>query len=69
MDRQSVISSNVASVGYDAATRALEVEFRNGGVYTYRDVPAEVAAGLVAADSVGGYLSRYIKGRYAYGRG
>ena len=61
MQRIPVTSSNVESVGYDAATSTLEVEFRNGGVYQYFDVPASKHAGLLAASSVGGYLDAYIK--------
>jgi hypothetical protein len=41
MERQLVQSSNVYSVGYDAEKRRLEVEFVNGGVYEYLDVPPE----------------------------
>ena len=34
-------SSNIRSVGYDKKESLLEVEFNNGGVYQYADVPAE----------------------------
>ena len=33
MYRESVESSNIASIGYDEASRTLEVEFLNGSVY------------------------------------
>lgn len=61
MERQPVTSTNLASVGYDAATSTLEVEFRHGGVYQYSGVPSEVHAGLMAADSHGKYLDAHVK--------
>jgi uncharacterized protein len=68
MNRESVISSNVASVGYDPQTLTLEVEFLSGSVYQYFDVPESEHANLVGADTVGGYLNSNIKGRYRYAR-
>jgi len=68
MDREYVSSSTVASVGYDAETLTLEVEFIDGGLYQYFDVPEGEAEGLVGASSVGGYLNDNIKGRYRYAR-
>jgi len=62
--RQAVESQIVASVGYDRKTRLLEVEFRNGWIYEYEDVPAAVHTELMAAASHGGYLKRLIVNRY-----
>jgi hypothetical protein len=39
MNRISVNSSDLASVGYDPNTSMLEVAFRSGGVYQYFNVP------------------------------
>jgi hypothetical protein len=64
MERQRVQSSNVHSVGYDAEKRRLEVEFMAGGVYEYFDVPPETHAALLAAPSIGRYLSLEIKPRH-----
>lgn len=66
MDRVSVSSSNVASVGYDESLRILEVEFLNGAVYEYYDVPENVYQELVSASSVGGYLAQRVKKVYGY---
>ena len=41
MKRVAVDSSSIASVGYDSKAYVLEIEFRNGGVYRYLDVPAQ----------------------------
>jgi hypothetical protein len=68
MDRTPVTSSNVASVGYDPDTMTLEVEFNEGWVYQYFDVPDAEYRNLVSAKSVGTYLNQNIKGRYRFTR-
>lgn len=66
MNRTPVDSSNVASVGYDPDTLTLEVEFKNGSVYQYFDVPATVYQELMQASSVGTFMHANIKNRYRY---
>ena len=56
MNRTPVVSSNVASVGYDEDSLTLEIEFKNGTIYQYFDVSKNIYDGLIGADSVGGYL-------------
>ncbi len=68
MNRQSVSSSNIASIGYDANSQTLEIEFLNGGVYQYFDVPQYVYEDLMNAGSHGQYLARNIKGTYRYSK-
>ncbi|NMR36041.1 KTSC domain-containing protein [Chryseobacterium aquaticum] len=68
MNRQSVISSNIASIGYDTSSQTLEIEFLNGSVYQYFDVPQHVYNGLMSADSHGQYLAQNIKGVYRYSK-
>ncbi|WP_149088096.1 KTSC domain-containing protein [Pseudomonas prosekii] len=68
MERSPVSSSNVESVGYDEDSETLEVEFKNGTLYQYFDVPQSAFNGLVNADSVGVYLAENIKGVYRYSR-
>ncbi len=69
MRRKAVQSSNLASVGYDASAKILEVEFHHGGVYQYRGVPEGVYIGLMQAPSHGTYFDTYIKkGGYPYSR-
>jgi len=63
-----VQSSNVHSVGYDPASSTLEVEFNDGSIYHYFDVPASEHSGLMNASSKGSYLHSNIKGRYRYRR-
>ena len=64
MQREPVESSNVRSVGYDVQTKVLEVEFKNGGVYQYKDVPQETYTGLMASNSKGQFLNANIKNDY-----
>lgn len=67
MERKSVSSSNLRSVGYDAETRTLEIEFHDGGVYQYSNVPESIYNGLMSAGSKGSYFDSHIKkGPYQY---
>jgi hypothetical protein len=71
MDRHSVSSSHVAAVGWeaeeeDSKTGTLEVEFNDGAVYQYQDVPEGEFHLLREAGSVGTYLKDNIKGTYSY---
>jgi hypothetical protein len=68
MNRQPVSSSNIASIGYDANSQTLEIEFLNGGVYQYFDIPQHVYDELMNADSHGQYLAQNIKGVYRYSK-
>ncbi|WP_129668775.1 KTSC domain-containing protein [Phytoactinopolyspora endophytica] len=66
MRRKAVSSSVVASVGYDADSRTLEVEFHSGEVYRYLDVPEFDVARLLRAESLGRFLNEWIKPRYEF---
>lgn len=66
MYRQPVSSSNIAAIGYDQAMQILEVEFLNGSVYQYLNVPPPVHQALMAAGSHGTYLNSQIKGHYQF---
>jgi hypothetical protein len=68
MNRQSVSSSNIASIGYDEDSQTLEVEFLNGGVYQYFDVPKNVYDGMMSASSHGQFLAQNIKGNYRFSK-
>ena len=66
MERTAVRSRDIAIVGYDSKTSTLEVTFRNGGVYHYFGVPAEVYKTLMTAPSQGTYFNQDIKEKYPY---
>jgi hypothetical protein len=64
MERIPVSSRNLSSVGYDADSQTLEIEFNHGGVYQYAGVPEGEHQGLMSADSLGKYFNANIKDRY-----
>ena len=64
----SVASSNLASVGYDEATQTLEVEFLNGAVYQYYDVPETMYRQLMKTSSKGQFFHQYFRDVYPYSR-
>jgi hypothetical protein len=68
MRRVPVDSSSLASVGYDADTCVLELAFRQGGVYQYFDVPADVYQEFMAAESHGRYFTESIRPVYEFRR-
>ena len=68
MLRVPVLSSSIISLGYSPSSRILEVEFASGGVYQYEGVPDDVHRGLLAAESKGRHVHRFIKGRFPFQR-
>ena len=66
IERQPVVSSDVASIGYDEATQTLEIEFKATGVYRYFSVPKAVFEELKATPSPGKLFLQHIKGKYAW---
>lgn len=66
MEKYSVASSNIASIGYDEAAQTLEVEFLNGSVYQYYNVPINMFQRLMQDSSKGRFLNTYIKNAYPF---
>jgi hypothetical protein len=64
MQRETVKSSNIKSVGYDKITLVLEIEFRTGSIYQHPNVPAAVYVRLKAAPSKGRSFAARIKDRH-----
>ncbi|HEX7453800.1 MAG TPA: KTSC domain-containing protein [Polyangiaceae bacterium] len=64
MERTAVESKSVASVGYDSERFELEVEFHNGRVYRYEQVPIAAYRLLLQAPSVGEYINKVVKPRF-----
>lgn len=61
MDREPVESEALRSVGYDPRARILEIEFSDGDVYRYFDVPPELHLDLMRAPSHGAFFARRIR--------
>ena len=68
MQRIPVDSTDVVSVGYDAKTRVLEIEFGGSRIYQYTDVPPDVHERFMRADSFGTFFNTFISGHYRYDR-
>lgn len=68
MERTAVDSNNIASVGHDEDSQTLEVEFTNGSVYQYFDVPRHIFEAFLVAGSPGQFLASTIKGNYRFSR-
>ena len=68
MLRNPIASTNIVSIGYDAANETLEVEFLNGSVYQYFNVPTQLFDQLMLSRSKGQFLNVYIKNSYPYSR-
>lgn len=66
MERVSVSSFSLKSVGYDAAATELEVEFHTLPTCVYRDVAPQVHAALMTATLKGSYFDVFIRKRYAW---
>jgi hypothetical protein len=62
--RQVVDSSSLRSIGYDRRTQTLEVEFKNGGIYQYGGVSAEVWNQLRRAASIGRFFQTHVRDRF-----
>jgi hypothetical protein len=67
MNRKPVTSSQISSIGYNRSMEILEVEFNNGAVFQYSEIPEKIYCGLINASSIGSYFHRIIKlGNYSY---
>lgn len=66
MERTPVSSSNIASVGYEPDTSTLQVEFNNGTIYDYYDVPEETYTALIGAGSVGSFFHANIRNTFSF---
>lgn len=68
LNRTSVKSRSLRSIGYDPKTQTLEIQFIRGTIYQYFGVPASTHEKLIQAPSHGWYFNQFIKQRYRYRR-
>jgi hypothetical protein len=66
MIREPLRSTSLKSAGYDEAHRWLDVEFLNGDIYRYLDVPAEVYVDFCDAESHGRFYVKYIRDSFEF---
>jgi hypothetical protein len=62
--RVPVESSAIATVGYSKKLRALEIEFRNGSIYRYLEVPSDVYEALLNARSKARFYDENVRHKY-----
>jgi hypothetical protein len=62
--RQRVESSAIAAVGYSKRRHILEIEFINGAIYRYLDVPPAVHRDLMSAASKTRFYDSNIRRHY-----
>ena len=65
MERALVRSSNISSIGYEANSQTLEVEFHSGNIYQYNRVPEAVHDALMNARSHGAYFNDHVRDHYS----
>ena len=68
IQRTPVVSSSLASVGYDEQASVLEIEFRNGGIYRYSGVTKEFFAQFMTANSKGRFFTLKIRGKFSFSK-
>jgi KTSC domain len=68
MQRTPVSSSNIESIGYSPDIQLLEIEFKNGNVYQYFDIPQTTFDALMSASSHGTFFAASIRGVFRFAR-
>ena len=68
MKLKFVDSEMLIAAGYDEKSHTLQVVFRTGERYRYKNVPSSEYDGLMSAESKGQYMHKHIIGRYDYER-
>ena len=61
-------SSMVLGIRYDEGLKHLDVIFRTGEKYRYKNVPRSVFDELMSAESHGQYMHKKVLGRYDFQR-
>ena len=61
-------SQVIKSYDYDANNKILKIEFNNGSIYKYLDVPESIYQGLKESPSVGQYFNSNIREKFGCDR-
>jgi len=64
INRISVTSSHIRSIGYDLESKTLEIEFKSGDSFLYYTIDEELHLDLMNAESKGKFYNRYIRGQF-----
>ncbi|MEZ5007967.1 MAG: KTSC domain-containing protein [Chitinophagales bacterium] len=68
MKRKAITSTELAAVGYDNDKEILEVEFKNGAVYQFQEVPEYEYSAMLKAPLPAKYFNTYIRNDYEFKR-
>jgi hypothetical protein len=68
MRRERVSSSSIGSLGYDRSSSTMEVEFKDGRIYQYFDVPEVIFREFLTAPSIGSFFQQNVRGQFVYSR-
>lgn len=68
MQRRPLHTDRLRAAGYDAREQCLEIEFSDGEVRAYRQVPEEVARRFFASPNPAAYWEDRIADEYPSGR-
>lgn len=64
MRHHPVTSSRIASIGYDAGSRTLEIRFHDNSTYQYQNVPERIFSVFLTVVSKGRYYDGVVKGKF-----
>jgi hypothetical protein len=65
MNKHPVKSSRIASIGYDAGVRELEIQFKDGQLWRYRNVPEKTFHTFLTVVSKGRFYDGVIRNKFA----
>ena len=66
MVNQMVLSTEIEWIGYERRINMLQVEFIEGGVYQYQNVPERTYEDFLNAESHGRFFANRIKDHFPY---
>jgi KTSC domain len=66
--REAVASHGLAAIGYSKRLHALEIEFVNGAIYRYLNVPPRLYRDLIVADSKARFYDQNVRGKFLSAR-
>lgn len=61
-------SSQIESAAYNNDRQELEIRFKSGAAYRYHQVPPQIHADLLTAESAGKFFGSRIRGKFDYTR-
>ncbi len=64
--RTELDSKGLSACEYEPGADGLTIEFRDGSVHHYPDVPASNVALFIASDSKGKSFNKHIRGKFPY---